>query len=100
VDLLLGRQSARIFGSQGEQRTCAVAIRLGLTEVVQQATAKTPLLLLDDVLSELDEGRRSGVFAACEERDQVIVTCCDVQDIPDGVRRSAHVRSVAEGELR
>jgi DNA replication and repair protein RecF len=100
VDLMLGAHPARTFGSQGEQRTCAVAMRMALATVVHRLTGKRPLLLLDDVLSELDERRRAGVFTACGESEQVIITCCDEQDIPDDVRRSALVFAVGDGQLR
>jgi DNA replication and repair protein RecF len=100
IELRLGEHLARTFGSQGEQRSCAVAVRLGLAAVVHDLTGRRPVLLLDDVLSELDEDRRRGVFAACARSEQVIITCCDYEDLPEDVRRAAHVLGVRNGELR
>ncbi len=97
--LLLDGQAVRVFGSQGEQRSCAVAIRVGLAAVVRAMTGKPPLVLLDDVLSELDERHRRGVFAACTDSDQVIITCCDSADIPAEVRASAASFEVTGGTV-
>jgi DNA replication and repair protein RecF len=62
-------------------------------------TGEKPLLLLDDVLSELDERHRRGVFAACTESEQVIVTCCDREDIPREVREGGQVFEIVEGKV-
>jgi DNA replication and repair protein RecF len=98
VELLLDGNPVKTFASQGEQRSCAVALRLGSAAVLRQMTGQRPLLLLDDVLSEFDERHRRGVFEACEA-EQVIVTCCDQQDIPQQVRASSAVFSVADGKM-
>lgn len=97
--LLLGRQPLRVYASQGEQRTCAVAVRMGQAAVARAMTGEAPLVLLDDVLSELDERRRQGVFAACVGCEQVLITCCDYQDIPAEVRASASLFELAEGAV-
>jgi DNA replication and repair protein RecF len=99
VELLLGGQQVRAFGSQGEQRVCALAIRMGLATVVEQMTGERPVLLLDDVLSELDARHRAGVFAACGQVDQVIITCCDAEDIPAEAGEWAQSYEVRDGRL-
>ena len=55
-------QEAKAFGSQGQQRTIALALKLGELEVIRETTGKTPIVLLDDVFSELDEERSSFLF--------------------------------------
>jgi DNA replication and repair protein RecF len=98
IEVLLRGEPARSFGSQGEQRTCAVALRLGLAAVIRQIAGESPVLLLDDVLSELDARYRAGVFAACEQAEQVIITCCDPADIPRSARQAASFE-VRNGQL-
>jgi DNA replication and repair protein RecF len=98
IEVALDGQSVRAYASQGEQRSCAVALRMGLTAVVRAMTGEAPLLLLDDVLSELDERHRRGVFAACDA-EQVMVTCCDQQDIPPDVLAGATVLAVEDGRV-
>ena len=97
LGLLLGGRPIRVFGSQGEQRSCAVAIRMGMAAVARARTGEAPVVLLDDVLSELDERHRRGVFAACAELEQVIITCCDYEDIPAEVRASASLFEMMGG---
>lgn len=99
LQLLLGGRPVRVFGSQGEQRSCAVAIRMGLAAVARAMTGEPPLVLLDDVLSELDERHRRGVFAACAGSEQVIITCCDYEDIPAEVRASSSLFELMEGAV-
>ena len=55
-------QEAKAFGSQGQQRTIALALKLGELELIRETTRKTPIVLLDDVFSELDEERSSFLF--------------------------------------
>jgi DNA replication and repair protein RecF len=98
IELALDGQSVRAFASQGEQRSCAVALRMGLAAVAHAMTGEAPLLLLDDVLSELDERHRRGVFAACDA-EQVIVTCCDREDIPRDVLAESSIFAVQNGEV-
>ena len=98
IELTLDGQPIRVFGSQGEQRSCALALRFGLAAVVGKLTGRAPLLLLDDVLSELDEPHRRGVFEGCAS-EQVIVTCCDLEDIPPEVRQAGGVLEIREGSV-
>ena len=55
-------QEAKVFGSQGQQRTIALALKLGELELIRETTGKTPIVLLDDVFSELDGERSSFLF--------------------------------------
>lgn len=98
-DLLGGAADLRRFGSQGEQRTAAIALRLGLVRVVAESLGEPPLLLLDDVLSELDCERRGGLFEALGGAGQTIVTATDVDAVPAGVRASAQVWQVRAGTV-
>jgi DNA replication and repair protein RecF len=90
---------ARAFGSQGQQRIAALATRLGLAAVAEELTGQRPVLLLDDVLSELDERRRAGVFAACRAAEQAIITSCDWADIPEAARAESAVFEVSDGRI-
>ncbi len=87
------------FGSQGEQRSAAVALRLGLLQVVAAAVGEPPLLLLDDVLSELDRERRAGLFEALGGAGQTIISASDVEVIPQGVRAAARMLKVVRGTV-
>jgi len=67
-------RDARTFGSQGQQRTIALAWKLGEVALIKQACGQPPVLLLDDVMSELDEGRRRALAVFVGESTQTIIT--------------------------
>lgn len=89
--LTLGGHAAGAFASRGEQRTIALALRLGEVALSKQRTGEAPVLLLDDVLSELDARRRAHVVEAAYEVDQVFITTPDEdrpapQELPGACR--------------
>jgi DNA replication and repair protein RecF len=98
-EIIAGGVDLHRFGSQGEQRTAAIALRLGLVRVVAEGVGEPPLLLLDDVLSELDAERRAGLFEALGGAGQTIVTTTDVDSIPAGVRAAARRLKVGGGRV-
>jgi len=73
VELVLAGLPARTHASQGEQRTLALALRLAAHRLVAERTGSTPVLVLDDVLSELDPGRASALLANLPA-GQVVIT--------------------------
>lgn len=74
--------SARNFGSQGQQRSGVLALKLGECALMQEVTGHPPVILLDDVMSELDESRRDFLLHRLENR-QIFITCCDPNQIVD-----------------
>ncbi len=80
LNILINNVSARSFGSQGQQRSCALALKLGESEIIKKVTGETPVALLDDVMSELDEKRQDYVLNHINDR-QVFLTCCDPSQV-------------------
>lgn len=72
-------QDAKLYGSQGQQRSVVLSLKLALTEVIKQVRQSYPVILLDDIMSELDESRRRYLAGKIEGK-QVILTCTDKQD--------------------
>lgn len=68
--------SARTFASQGQQRSAALAMKLGEAQILRAHTGEEPVILLDDVMSELDESRQDYILNHIRSR-QVFITCCD-----------------------
>lgn len=66
----------RSFGSQGQQRTSALSMKLAELEIIKQNTQAVPVLLLDDVLSELDDGRKIKLLKFCTKA-QTLLTCTE-----------------------
>jgi DNA replication and repair protein RecF len=85
--LQLSRQSAAIYASEGQQRTIAIALKVGHARLLESEFGPSPLLLLDDVFGELDIGRRNRLFANLPTGGQRIITTTSLvwlNDIPTG----------------
>lgn len=80
LDILINGSSARSFGSQGQQRSCVLALKLAEASLLNEITSEKPLALLDDVMSELDESRQDYILNHIKDW-QVFITCCDVNTI-------------------
>lgn len=75
-DVTLSGLSVKSFGSQGQTRTAAISLKLAQRELMRRETGEEPVLLLDDVLSELDPGRQDFVLNQITT-GQVFITCCE-----------------------
>lgn len=71
---------ARSFGSQGQQRTAALSVKLSEIELVYNLKGYYPILLLDDVLSELDKNRRSALVKTAFDKSQIFITATDIDE--------------------
>lgn len=79
ISFLVDGIDIRKFGSQGQQRTAALSLKLSEIELVKQLVRDYPVLLLDDVLSELDGGRQEQLLAGIKDI-QTMITCTGVED--------------------
>ena len=79
ISFLVDNIDIRRFGSQGQQRTAALSLKLAEIELVKELVRDYPVLLLDDVLSELDGGRQEQLLAGIKEI-QTMITCTGVED--------------------
>ncbi|MCD8198653.1 MAG: DNA replication/repair protein RecF [Phascolarctobacterium sp.] len=82
LSLLLNGVSLRSFGSQGQQRSGALALKLSQLEYVRRETGEFPILLLDDVMSELDIKRRTQLLSFIDGKVQTFITVNDRELIP------------------
>ena len=78
--LRLSGQEMRAFASQGQVRTAALSLKLAALDILTQTLGETPLLLLDDVLSELDPERRRSLMNGVSGV-QTLLTCTDLSDL-------------------
>ena len=69
----------RRFGSQGQQRSCALSLKLSEIELVKQSIRETPVLVLDDVLSELDSSRQNFLLNSIHDI-QTVITCTGLDE--------------------
>jgi DNA replication and repair protein RecF len=87
------------FGSRGQQRTAALSLKLAEVAFMREEKGESPVLLLDDIMSELDEERRGYVAEVIRLGQQVIVTATDVDDFPPTFLDYATLRCVEEGRI-
>lgn len=92
----LDHRDARTLASQGEQRTVALAVKLAAHSAVTEAVSDQPVLLLDDVFSELDPERSKALAGALPEGTQTMITTARPEDVPV----SGRVWSVREGVVQ
>lgn len=78
IEINVGGVSARVFGSQGQQRSSILALKLAECGILEERHNEPPVILLDDVMSELDHSRREFLLNQLKGK-QVLITCCDVE---------------------
>ena len=101
-DLLLARvgRELRSYGSQGQQRLALLALLLAEREVISALRPSPPVMLLDDVMSELDHERRRALIDVLRAGDgQAIITTTDVEHVPGADRGDVSLLAVSDGRL-
>jgi DNA replication and repair protein RecF len=97
---LVGGVDMCTYGSRGQQRTIAVSLKLAELEFIRSETGEEPILLLDDVMSELDEERRQYLMNSVHGDQQAIITTTDLDSFAPAFLRQATVWRVQEGMIR
>ncbi len=93
------RRDLRLYGSRGQQRTAALALKLAEVRAMTDLTGASPILLLDDVMSELDARRRATLLRALDDVGQAILTTTDWEDFSEEFRASSQRVRVRNGEV-
>ncbi|MEZ0326090.1 MAG: DNA replication/repair protein RecF [Fimbriimonas sp.] len=100
VQIDISERDGRLYGSQGQQRTAVIALKLATLEVSRQELGIPPLLLLDDIFSDLDESRRALlVDVVLENAGQVVLTCTEASAAGPRILDQAKLFSVNAGEV-
>jgi DNA replication and repair protein RecF len=100
MELLINDHPARSFGSQGQQRTVVLALKLAELDYVRDVAEESPLLLLDDVLAELDVRRQNALLASIGDNVQTFVTSTHLNDFSAAWLEQADIYRVEVGELK
>ncbi len=80
VNFYINGMAARDFASQGQTRSAALALKLSEAEIIRRKNKTCPVVILDDILSELDQIRRNFVINNID-KSQVFITCCNIDDL-------------------
>lgn len=90
--------NARSFGSQGQQRSACLSAKLAEIELIKEETGENPILLLDDVLSELDKLRQHSLIGAIGDI-QTIITCTGIEDSIKNISTKSKIFTVKNGKI-
>ena len=88
----------RKYGSQGQQRTCALSLKLAEIELVKETIGDSPILLLDDVLSELDRSRQNYLLDSIHDI-QTIITCTGIEEFIDSRLTLDKIFRISQGKI-
>jgi DNA replication and repair protein RecF len=100
VALVINDTPARQYGSQGQQRTLVLALKLAELELIEAVIGESPLLLLDDVLAELDLNRQNQLLDAIQDRFQTILTTTHLGAFDANWLKSAEILTVNQGQIQ
>jgi len=100
VELTINQTPARHYGSQGQQRTLVLALKLAELQLIEEVVGETPLLLLDDVLAELDLNRQNQLLETIQERYQTLITTTHLGAFDSQWLHSAQILAVEAGKIR
>ena len=99
LQFIVNENDVAVFGSQGQQRTTALAIKLAEIDLMAQETGEYPILLLDDVLSELDASRQTHLLLAIQDKVQTFITAPSLSDVARQLIHTPKVFHVKQGEI-
>lgn len=80
IEIMINGKSVKTYGSQGQQRSSVLALKLAEASLLKEMTGENPIALLDDVMSELDEKRQDYILNHIKDL-QVFITCCDKETV-------------------
>jgi DNA replication and repair protein RecF len=99
VSFLLGEHPVTEYASQGQKRMVIVALKCALIEVIETMTGQKPILLLDDVFSELDAKRRKALFEVLHQNTQTCITTTDLNELELWMSEDVTIYDVSQGRI-
>ncbi|MGB3291933.1 MAG: DNA replication and repair protein RecF, partial [Phormidesmis sp.] len=99
VDFTINQTPARQYGSQGQQRTLVLSLKLAELELIAEVIGESPLLLLDDVLAELDLKRQNQLLETIQDRFQTLITTTHLGSFDAQWLKQSQILTVDQGSL-
>lgn len=99
VIFFIDGQNVQTYGSQGQQRTTALSVKLAEVELIHEQIGEYPILLLDDVMSELDDERQVHLLAAIEGKVQTFVTTTTLNHLTNKLLSHPEIYLVKDGQV-
>ena len=89
----------KIFGSQGQQKLAFIALKFSEIPIFEEKTATKPIILLDDIFSELDKNKKNKLIQYIDNDYQVIITSNDTKDISKKILNDAYIIKIKDGKI-
>ncbi len=99
IEFYLGDLNLKFYGSQGQQRIAILSIKLAEVEILEKYTNDTPILLLDDVFSELDDEKKNRLLKYINQDIQAIITTTDLKNIDDDIKKNSKLFEIEDGKI-
>jgi DNA replication and repair protein RecF len=99
LQFFINEKEVQLYGSQGQQRTAALSLKLAEIELIKEVVGEYPLLLLDDVLSELDEIRQTHLIHTFQDKVQTFITTTSTANIDMHRIQNAASFYVSQGKI-
>jgi DNA replication and repair protein RecF len=100
IEFTIDQTPARYYGSQGQQRTLVLALKLAELKLIEEVVGEPPLLLLDDVLAELDPNRQNQLLNAIGDRFQTLITTTHIGSFDAQWLKDSQILTVEAGKIR
>ena len=91
IEFYLEKRNASSFASQGQQRSLVLSYKMAEVALIKEKLGQNPLLLLDDVMSELDNDRRSALFSLLSEGIQTFITATNSEMFDESLKKQARI---------
>jgi len=99
LQFVINERDARTFGSQGQQRTLVLSLIIALVQYIYREIGEYPILILDDVMSELDEARKLQLIHSFQQDMQIFLTTTSVEDIVEKIALPYELYEVTHGKI-
>lgn len=99
LEFQLDGKNAHLFASQGQQRTIALSLKLAEIQLIKQLTGEEPILLLDDVMSELDQNRQAALLNFIHGQTQTFITTTDLDGISQEIVKQPRIFYIHSGQI-
>ena len=95
----LDDKNLSLYGSQGQMRSAVLALKLSEVKLFNDKTGDSPILLLDDIFSELDIEKRNNLLSTLSNNVQTVITTTDIENITEDIRKKANVYEIDDGNI-
>lgn len=100
IEFYLNNYNLKLYGSQGQQRMAVLALKLAEIEIFKKYKNTLPILLLDDVFSELDDKKKNNLLNYINENTQTIITTTDINNINKNIVEKSNIIEILDGNIK